>query len=500
MPSIFTNNLTNLNLFPETFLPGGVISPSPIYSFTPLFDGAEYTYAQPLSSSQYHNINPTMTVSGTALSVDGNGNLTGEIQAIGFRSDNLGEIGFITELTINGSDFSDLVLARSNGDATTGDQFLALLANEFNDLTLTNSGNTFHHDGFFSFIDEIDLGGGSDTFVFSNLRIPSVRVDGGTGNDLLDLTAAEAGYTLNMAQGIMTNGTSSLLFKGFENVEGSKFLNDYIGSKKADMIISAGRNDTISSAKGDDTVESGPGKDMVLAGGGHDRVATGKGDDHVEGGSEGDKIWGNSGNDTLMGGDGFDTIRGGGQDDEIYGGNGRDKLYGQGENDKMSGGNSDDLLVGDEGNDTLNGGNANDELMGGDDVDLLKGGNGDDTLMGNSGDDVLFGGAGNDRLFGGTRNDWLKGGVGDDVMNGGSGADKFVFNLGHGSDRIKDFDVTEDTLRLTMDLTDGRSANRIVSKLTEVTDDGVLLSFGDGDTIMLSGLTSTAGLADAIDL
>lgn len=500
MPSIFTNTLDDLNLFPETFLPGGPIFPTPAYTFEALSDGAIYTLTQPLASVDYHNINPEITVSGTALSVDSNGVLTGEIQAIGFRSDNRGEIGFITDLTINGPDLSALILGRTNGDATTGDQFLTLLAGEFNDLTLTSKGTTFEHNGFFGFIDQVDLAGGSDTFKFYNLRIPLAHVDGGTGNDVLDLTEAEAGYTLNMAEGRLTNGTNTLTFESFEQVLGGTLLNDYVGSRKADVIISAGRNDTIVSGDGADTIESGSGKDRIDSGNGHDSIRAGKGDDNVDGGAQGDLIWGNAGDDTIMGGDGFDTIRGGSEFDEIQGGNGRDKLFGQRNGDMIDGGNDNDLLNGGGGNDTLLGGLGDDELKGGTRVDILKGGAGNDLLFGNSYGDELYGGTGNDTLKGGGGDDRIKGASGDDILSGGADSDLFIFDTGHGADVITDFDVTEDTLRFTTDLTNGQSATRLVKRKVTVTDDGLLISFDDGDEILLAGLNDTVGLSDAIDV
>jgi Ca2+-binding RTX toxin-like protein len=160
-------------------------------------------------------------------------------------------------------------------------------------------------------------------------------------------------------------------------------------------------------------------------------------------------IVGNDGNNLLSGLDGDDIISGAGGKDQISGGEGRDKLCGQGG------------------------------------VDLLEGGNQNDTLVGGSGADSLIGGAGKDRLI------------------DGGGADVFIFAQGDSRDTIKDFSVeVGDMLRMdeamlaSLDLTE----NQIVNRYADVVDDGVLFDFGDGQTIMLCGLTTTSGLSDHIDI
>jgi Ca2+-binding RTX toxin-like protein len=80
-------------------------------------------------------------------------------------------------------------------------------------------------------------------------------------------------------------------------------------------------------------------------------------------------------------------------------------------------------LIGTQGNETLTGGSGNDKLLG-------KQGN--DTLVGNSGDDILIGGLGND------------------ILTGGAGADRFFrWYSTTGIDTITDFQVGEDTLRVS---------------------------------------------------
>ncbi len=70
--------------------------------------------------------------------------------------------------------------------------------------------------------------------------------------------------------------------------------------------------------------------------------------------------------------------------------------------------------------------------------DLLIGSAGIDSIDGGSGDDKIYGGDGNDSLYGQAGNDFLIGGKGDDYMIGEIGNDTYIFNLGDGSDTIRE--------------------------------------------------------------
>ena len=78
----------------------------------------------------------------------------------------------------------------------------------------------------------------------------------------------------------------------------------------------------------------------------------------------------------------------------------------------------------------------------------LGSGGGVDWIAGGSGADLLSGGGGVDALSGGAGGDTLIGGTGDDFLSGGSGNDIFVFGSGSGDDRIEDFNLAEDILKL----------------------------------------------------
>ncbi|MEK7456390.1 MAG: Calx-beta domain-containing protein [Pseudomonadota bacterium] len=145
-----------------------------------------------------------------------------------------------------------------------------------------------------------------------------------------------------------------------------------------------------------------------------------------------------------------------------------------------------DTLNGTAGEDKLSGNWGNDTLSGLDGHDILDGGLGNDRLNGGAGNDVLFGGLGNDTLNGGDGRDILFGGLGDDILTGGKGADVFHFGRLEGSDKITDFDVTQDSIVLD----DNVSVLR--SKVADVDRDGVkdlTLTLSLGTTVTLLGVS-----------
>lgn len=73
------------------------------------------------------------------------------------------------------------------------------------------------------------------------------------------------------------------------------------------------------------------------------------------------------------------------------------------------------------------------------------------TLIAKEDDSALWGGNGNDSLSGGKGADYLYGGCGDDTLYGGGGGDFFVWDRGMGVDKIADFHLGEDILRLRSD-------------------------------------------------
>lgn len=136
-------------------------------------------------------------------------------------------------------------------------------------------------------------------------------------------------------------------------------------------------------------------------------------------------------------------------------------LYGTDSRDRLVGGSGEDSLFGNDGYDSLTGGAGNDVLMGGAGNDSLIGEGGHDTLYGDAGADYLQGLFGNDWLQGGAGADSLSGGAGNDTLMGGDGLDFLAGGGGHDTfdfattlrikeaDRITDFNVSDDMIRLS---------------------------------------------------
>ena len=151
--------------------------------------------------------------------------------------------------------------------------------------------------------------------------------------------------------------------------------------------------------------------------------------------------------------------------------------------DRITGDNSRNTLRGFAGNDRLFGKGNNDELHGGDGKDRLFGGGGKDQLFGDAGRDNLRGGSGNDTLRGGSGRDILKGDKGKDKLWGNTGRDTFLLAKGQGLDKVMDFSIGEDRLKLTS----GREQVMISSRGADATisQDGELMALIKGAAGMI---------------
>ena len=113
---------------------------------------------------------------------------------------------------------------------------------------------------------------------------------------------------------------------------------------------------------------------------------------------------------------------------------------------------------------------------------------GNDTLLGDNGANGLFGLAGMDIINGAGGNDHIVGGIGNDMLSGGSGDDLFVFIAGDGNDTITDFTAggVEDTIDLS-GLNVFAGFADVMASAQQIGAD-VVLDFGAGDGITLSGI------------
>ena len=98
---------------------------------------------------------------------------------------------------------------------------------------------------------------------------------------------------------------------------------------------------------------------------------------------------------------------------------------------------------------------------------------------------LLIGDAGSDILLGGSAADTLEGRGGNDILSGGGGDDYFVFRLGDAFDTILDFATGIDTLELSgFGFADAEAAWGAFVDTAE----GLELTFGDTDRLLLAGL------------
>ena len=211
-------------------------------------------------------------------------------------------------------------------------------------------------------------------------------------------------------------------------------------------------------------------------------------DQRLVGTNASNKLEGKSGDDTLIGNGGNDTLKGGGDNDRLEGNDGRDKLKGDDGNDALFGHAGDDALHGGQGNDDLDGGSGRDKLKGNAGTDRLFGRADNDTLKGGSGDDQLDGGDQNDHLHGGSGNDTLEGGRGNDVMKGGSNADTFVFDNGHGNDRITDFNAKNPSEKIDLGGVSGFNSFQDVREAASQKNGHVIIDTGDDSSILLTNV------------
>jgi hypothetical protein len=335
------------------------------------------------------------------------------------------------------------------------------------------------------------------------------------------------------------DGGSTDLFagEGNDSLEGDSRGNILDGDEGNDTLRGNNGDDELRGDQGDDFISAGLGDDTANGGSGDDQIFAGPGDagdDRFQGDTGSDVIGGGAGNDTLVGGtsdgsdeDGSDTLFGGeGEDllvtgnfqdanndgtasarevsgdgsDTAFSGAGDDTIYGVGGDDTLGGGAGSDNINAGDGNDVIFGGvptegaASDDTLDGGAGNDEIFAGDGDDSVLGGSGNDLLFNGTGDDFVDGGAGNDTLFAGPGQDTLTGSADADTFAFAANSGVDVVTDFDTAEDILDFSelgaeVDLSTASNVNNIDTG--DGLSSGLMIDLGDGNSVLLVGLTTS---------
>ena len=386
---------------------------------------------------------------------------------------------------VDGGSGNDTVTGGSGQDTLTGGVGADIInAGDGSDLIIVR-GNEAQND-------TINGGGGIDT----------IRVDATGGALILSRTALISGVETFDGSGQFVRGTNSadvLDFSQFTTVTGVARIE---GRGGKDSIVGSSGRDIIDGGAGDDTLNGGLGNDTMIGGAGNDTYVVN---------AIGDRVFETATTASSIDAGGIDTVQSSVTFNlDAYAGvrfvenltltgtaniNGTgnalaNRLTGNAGNNKLNGGDGNDTLTGGAGNDRLDGGSANDRMLGGAGNDTYVvdstgdrvfettttgstiDAGGTDTVLSSVGFNLdasagvrfvenltLTGtaninGTGNalaNRLTGNAGNNVLNGGLGNDTMIGGAGNDTFIFNtaLGVGNiDRITDFNVADDTIRL----------------------------------------------------
>ncbi|MEM8828065.1 MAG: calcium-binding protein [Cyanobacteria bacterium P01_G01_bin.19] len=184
-------------------------------------------------------------------------------------------------------------------------------------------------------------------------------------------------------------------------------------------------------------------------------------------------------------------------------------------NDRLNGTDSNDLILAGDGANRVNGGAGNDVIAGGDDLDRLNGDDGNDSIFGGertdringgAGDDLLSGDGGNDEIRGGDGDDLLMGVTGNDTLIGEAGSDTFVFGNGDGTDRINDFDPSEDLIGLVdgeltfADITLTQEGNNTILGVSGTGEELALLVKVSADAITDDSFVTVPDISDISDV
>ncbi|MCE9639241.1 MAG: tandem-95 repeat protein [Betaproteobacteria bacterium] len=146
---------------------------------------------------------------------------------------------------------------------------------------------------------------------FPGTRVPRLagieRIEGGAGNDVIDLTSALYAYTDVTIDG--GDGNDALWgSSGNDVLLGSGGNDDLFGGAGQDYLMGGGGNDTLNGDRGNDLLEGDEGNDALTDSFGNNLQYTKDGNDTLAGGAGSEAFIGGKGNDTITTDTGADVI------------------------------------------------------------------------------------------------------------------------------------------------------------------------------------------------
>ncbi len=372
-----------------------------------------------------------------------------------------------------------------------------------NDTLLGNTANNVLNGGAGN--DTLVGGAGNDTYVVSSggdQVFETTTTTSTTDAGGIDTVQSSISFRLDTTDGIRF--VENLTLTGSGNLSGT-------GNSLANILTGNAGNNTLFGGLGNDTLNGGAGNDTLNGGEDGDTMVGGAGNDLYVVSSTGDLVFETTTTTSTTDAGGIDTVESSVSfnlnanagvrfvENLTLTGTGAVEGTGNSRANILTGNSGDNILRGAAGNDTLYGLDGNDTLNGGADSDTMVGGAGNDYYVVNSTGDRVFetttttstinaggidtvqssvtfslntnagvrfvenltlsgagaiNGTGNslaNTITGNTGANQLNGGLGSDILTGGRGADSFVFNTALGSsnvDRITDFDVLADAIRL----------------------------------------------------
>jgi Ca2+-binding RTX toxin-like protein len=387
----------------------------------------------------------------------------------------------------------NLTTGRGAGGTAAGDTLFNienLFGSAFNDTLIGNDGsNELYGLGGNDVLkggggaDGLDGGDGDDILTGGG---DADFLDGGTGNDTADYSQAGFVYVDLLANLGFFGQAQGDTFSSIENVTGSAYDHDIVGSNVANVLRGGYGDDDLDGWGGPDTLIGGGGDDSLSGGSGFDSMIGGTGDDDYTVESFGDTIieYANEGIDHVW--TSIDYTLGANLEElNLYYGTGARNGTGNELNNYIGGNRFDNILdgrggvdhmIGSEGNDTYIVDNANDltaevigqgfdrvrtsvsySLSSGEfsEIELLETTNQAGTaaidLVGNQFNQTIVGNNGSNTIVGSPAGDDVNGdGVEDydglDVMTGGGAGDVFVWTstnetrlAGQEADVVTDF-------------------------------------------------------------